>query len=119
MLLLWGTPREMYEVASFAHILAMLYPLASTGNLGIQLVLNLLQTRLLAAKQIETRLVFIRHPISPGCTDDHIHFMLLSLAVDEASRSDFLHLLRENLDIVLIERFKEPVARLVSKGSAD
>ena len=30
-----------YEVASSAHIFAMLWPFASTGNLGIQLVLNL------------------------------------------------------------------------------
>jgi len=40
--LLWGTPREIYELGSFAHILAMLWPFASTGNLGIQLVLKLI-----------------------------------------------------------------------------
>ena len=39
--LLCGTPIERYEVASFAHIFAMLWPFASTGNLGIQLVSNL------------------------------------------------------------------------------
>jgi hypothetical protein len=38
--------------------------------------------------------------------------MLLALTVDEASRSDFLHLLREDVDIVLVERFEETVARL-------
>lgn len=41
----------------------------------------------------------------PRCTDDDVHFMLITLTVDESSRSHLLHLFGKDLDIVLAESF--------------
>lgn len=53
--------------------------------------------------------------VLPSGANDRVHLIFIALAIDESSGGDFSHLLREDLDIVLIERLEKAVTRLSTR----